>query len=199
LESKRKSLAEKIGSMERISDELKISRDKARMLRRRIKGANVARSLAEKFDQGVGARRQDFLKNVEYKALEYYKEMTDQHIYGAIRIDPEEYTVLVHPKGLTEPIPATRVGGGHQTIIALSIRLALLELLGFRSLLILDEPTYGVDSENLPQLASYIGDVSRRVSQMILVTHHNICEEEALNIIDVRVEEDGASKAEVKL
>lgn len=199
LEKKRNSLNEKVRSMEKTDDDLKASREKVSMLRRRFESANTARSIAEKFDQGVGARRQDFLKNVEYRALEYYKEMTDQRVYGAIRIDPEEYVVFVHPKGLTEPIPATRVGGGHQTIIALSVRLALLELLGFRSLLILDEPTYGVDSENLPQLASYIGEVSRKVSQMILVTHHNICEEEALNIVDVRIGEDGTSKAEVEL
>jgi chromosome segregation ATPase len=33
---------------------------------------------------------------------------------------------------------------------------------------------------------------------MILVTHYNICEEEALNIIGVTVQEDGSSKAEIK-
>jgi DNA repair exonuclease SbcCD ATPase subunit len=65
-------------------------------------------------------------------------------------------------------IPATRVGGGHQTLLALAIRLTLLDTLGFRSLLILDEPTYGVDSDNLPQPASYIGQASRQLSQMIL-------------------------------
>jgi DNA repair exonuclease SbcCD ATPase subunit len=103
----------------------------------------------------------------------------------------------VHPRGLTEQIPATRVGGGHQTILALAVRLALLEILGFRSLLIFDEPTYRVDSENLPQLASQLGEASRQLSQMILVTHHDICQEEASNIIEVNVREDGTSRAEV--
>ncbi|MBO3840723.1 MAG: AAA family ATPase [Candidatus Brockarchaeota archaeon] len=125
--------------------------------------------------------------------------MTDQHVYDAIRIDPEDYSVWVHPKGLTEPIPANRVGGGHQTIISLALRLALLDSLNLRSLLILDEPTYGVDSQNLPQVANYIGEVSKHLSQIILVTHHNICEEEASNIIEVSVQEDGSSKAEIKM
>ncbi|MBO3803440.1 MAG: AAA family ATPase [Candidatus Brockarchaeota archaeon] len=199
LSRKRGSLEEKVRIVEKVNAELVAARAKVEALRRRLVSANMARTIAEKFDQAVEARRRDFLKNVERKALEYYKEMTDQRVYAAIRIDPEEYAVLVHPKGLTEPIPAARVGGGHQTIIALSVRLALLESLGFRSLLILDEPTYGVDSENLPQLASYLGEVSRKVSQTILVTHHNICEEEALNIVDVRIGEGGASKAEVEL
>jgi ABC-type molybdenum transport system ATPase subunit/photorepair protein PhrA len=56
---------------------------------------------------------------------------------------------------------------------------ARVDALGFRSLLIVDEPTYGVDSENLPQLASHIGKASRQISQMILVNHYSICEEEA--------------------
>jgi hypothetical protein len=34
---------------------------------------------------------------------------------------------------------------------------------------------------------------------MILATHHDICQEEASNIIEVMVREDGISRAEVKL
>ncbi|MGC8961938.1 MAG: hypothetical protein ACP5K1_05810, partial [Candidatus Bathyarchaeia archaeon] len=162
----------------------------------RIECADLARKLAQGFDQAVETRRREILKRIELKALEYYKAMTDQHVYTAFTIDPENYTAWVHPRGLTDPIPATRVGGGHQTIIAASIRLALLDVLGFRHLLILDEPTYGVDSENLPQLAGYIGEASRQLSQMILVTHHDICVEEASNIINVSIREDGASNAE---
>ena len=75
----------------------------------------------------------------------------------------------------------------------------MLDALGFKSLLILDEPTYGVDSDNLPQLLSHIGEASKLVSQVILVTHHGLGEEEASNIIRVRIEEDGSSKAEVAL
>jgi DNA repair exonuclease SbcCD ATPase subunit len=102
--------------------------------------------------------------------LSYYEKMTDQRDYDSIKIDPETYTVLVHPRNLTEHIPATRDGGDHQTLLALALRLALLEELGFRNLLILDEPTYGVDSENLPQLAGCIEDISKNLAQTILVT-----------------------------
>jgi len=196
---KRNTLGEKVRSREELDERLKTSRDLLSKLKRRIDRANLAHNLSQGLDEGVESRRKEFLKRIEFKALEYYKAMTDQHIYSAITMDPDEYTVWVHPKGLTEAIPATRVGGGHQTLLAASVRLALLDALGFRSLLILDEPTYGVDTENLPQLASHIGEASRQLSQMILVTHHNICEEEASNIIDVTVQEDGVSRAEVKL
>ncbi|MEM2941945.1 MAG: hypothetical protein QXT81_00770, partial [Candidatus Bathyarchaeia archaeon] len=165
----------------------------------RIVKANLARRLSEAFDREVEARRMEFLKRIEFRALQYYRSMTDQDAYSEIRVDPADYTVSVRPRGLTEMIPATRVGGGHQTLLALAIRLTLLDALGFRSLLILDEPTYGVDSDNLPQLASYIGQASRQLSQMILVSHHSICEEEASNIIEVSVRGDGASRAEIKL
>ena len=199
LDSKLKTLEEKKHFVNKFKDELNTSQGLLVQLELRIDSANLARRLSEDFDRGVEARREEFLKRIEFKSLEYYRTMTDQHVYSAISIDPEGYTVWVQPKGLIEPVPATRVGGGHQTILSLAIRLALLDALGFRSLLILDEPTYGVDSENLPQLASEIGEASRQLPQTILVSHFNICEEEASNIIDVTMREDGVSKAEVKI
>ncbi|MEM4610928.1 MAG: AAA family ATPase [Thermoproteota archaeon] len=186
--SMRVDTSRKLEDYRRLLDELK----------RRIEKAGLAHRLSQLFDQAVETRRRELIKRIEFRALEYYRAMTDQHVYDAIIINPEDYSVSVHPKGLTDPIPATRVGGGHQTILALAIRLALLDVLSLNSLLILDEPTYGVDSENLPQVASYIGEASKQLSQMILVTHYNICEEEASNIIEVTVQEDGSSKAEIK-
>jgi len=75
------------------------------------------------------------------------------------------------------------------------VRVALLNVLNRRSLLILDEPTYGVDSENLPQLMSYISEAAKKIGQTILVTHYGLGVEEAANIIEVSVGEDGSSMA----
>ncbi|MEM3003767.1 MAG: AAA family ATPase [Candidatus Bathyarchaeia archaeon] len=199
LSTKLKALNERFEHLKRIELELRSCRELLSRLEERIVKANLARRLSEAFDREVEARRMEFLKRIEFRALQYYRSMTDQDAYSEIRVDPADYTVSVRPRGLTEMIPATRVGGGHQTLLALAIRLTLLDALGFRSLLILDEPTYGVDSDNLPQLASYIGQASRQLSQMILVSHHSICEEEASNIIEVSVRGDGASRAEIKL
>ncbi|MBO3833374.1 MAG: AAA family ATPase [Candidatus Brockarchaeota archaeon] len=198
LAEKKKVLERKKSMRADISRKLEDYSRLLNQLKRRMEKAGLAHRLSQLFDQAVETRRRELIKRIEFRALEYYEAMTDQHVYDAIIINPEDYSVSVHPKGLTDPIPATRVGGGHQTILALAIRLALLDALGLNSLLILDEPTYGVDSENLPQVASYIGEASKQLSQMILVTHYNICEEEASNIIEVSVQEDGSSKAEIK-
>jgi len=60
-------------------------------------------------------------------------------------------------------------------------------------LLILDEPTDAVDSENIPQLLEYIARSSREIGQVLLVTHHGHGEEEGVNLIRVR-KLDGESR-----
>ncbi|MDW8033412.1 MAG: AAA family ATPase [Nitrososphaerota archaeon] len=199
LEDKKKILEEKEHRRDRILEEVEKARKLKDKLEERFEKANLVKMLTQSLERAIEERRREILRRVELKALEYYKTMTDQHVYDAIRIDPEDYSVWVHPKGLIEPIPANRVGGGHQTVISLAIRLALLDSLNLQSLLILDEPTYGVDSQNLPQVANYICEISKYISQTILVTHHDICEEDASNIIEVSVQEDGSSKAEIRI
>ncbi len=168
-------------------------------LRKRLEKARLAAELAERFKAGIETRRRNMIREITHRAFAIYNSLTDQHVYRAFEVKPETYEVYVYPESLDAPIPVVRVGGGHQTLIALSFRLALLEVLGYRSLLILDEPTYGVDSENIPQLLSQIAEASRRVSQVILVTHYGIGEEEAANIIRVSISQDGSSKVETSI
>jgi len=199
LDEKKKALDEKTRRRNKIMEEIEKAKKLRDKLKERVEKANLARTLAQSAEKAIGERRRELLRRIEFKSLEYYRTMTDQHVYDAIIINPEDYSVWVYTKGLTEPIPANRIGGGHQTIISIAVRLALLDSLNLKSLLILDEPTYGVDSQNLPQVANYIGEISKYLSQIILVTHHNICEEEASNIIEVSVKEDGSSRVEVKI
>lgn len=180
----RKKISEKKAEDEKKLEKLKVQ----------IRKASLARKLSEGFEQAVEERRGNRLKRIELRALQNYKSMTDQHSYSAIYVNPENYRVQVSPKGLTDRIPATRTGGGHQTLISLALRLALLQELNFRSLLLLDEPTYGVDDQNLPQLASQLGETARQLSQTIIVTHHGICEEYATNTLKIIVGHDGASQ-----
>jgi len=194
----KKRLEEKIEQQKTKNEDLKSKEQRLSMLESRLASAELAGRLAERFEKAIETRRRDVLKEIEHRALYYYERMTDQHDYDSVRIDPESYVVQVHPKNLAEHIPAMRDGGGHQTILALAVRLALLETLRFRCLLILDEPTYGVDADNLPQMAEYLGETSRLLSQTILVTHHDICEEEAANIIMVSRGSDGASHVQAK-
>jgi DNA repair exonuclease SbcCD ATPase subunit len=65
--------------------------------------------------------------------------------------------------------------------------------MGFPHLLILDEPTDAVDSENIPQLLEYIARSGREIGQIVLVTHHGYGEEEGVNLIKVK-RVDGMSR-----
>jgi exonuclease SbcC len=129
--------------------------------------------------------RENTLRLLEYTTFEYFRRLTDQQLYSSCRIDRERYTLEVHPKGSPRPLPAWRAGGGHQSLFALAERLALLRVRNFPYLLILDEPTDAVDSENVPHLLEYIARGSREIGQVLLVTHHGQGEEEGVNLIKV--------------
>ena len=129
--------------------------------------------------------RERTLAQLEYQTYNYFKRLTDQQDYSSCQIDRERYTLEVVPLGSNRPLPAWRVGGGHESLFALAERLALLKVMGFPYLLILDEPTDAVDSENIPQLLEYIIRSGREINQVLLVTHHGYGEEEEVNLITV--------------
>lgn len=129
--------------------------------------------------------RENTLRLLEYTTFEYFRRLTDQQLYSACRIDRERYTLEVQPKGSPRSLPAWRAGGGHESLFALAERLALLRVRNFPYLLILDEPTDAVDSENVPHLLEYIARSSREIGQVLLVTHHGQGEEEGVNLIRV--------------
>jgi DNA repair exonuclease SbcCD ATPase subunit len=162
-------------------------------LEKRLGRVKVCEQLLDKLKGGIEGQRERRLKRIADEALRAYETLTDQRVYKAFRINKDDYTVEVFPTRLEGYIPAKRTGGGHQTLIALAVRIALLNVLNQRSLMILDEPTYGVDSENLPQLMSYFSEVAKKIDQTILVTHYGLGEEEAANIVKVSIAEDGSS------
>jgi len=126
------------------------------------------------------------LKLLEYQTYNYFRRLTDQQSYAGCHIDRERYTLEVQPLGGSRLMPAWLAGGGHESLFALAERLALLRVMGFPHLLILDEPTDAVDSENIPQLLEYVARSSREIGQVLLVTHHGHGEEEGVNLIRVR-------------
>ncbi len=142
--------------------------------------------------------RDNTLRLLEYTTFEYFRRLTDQQLYSSCKIDRERYTLEVQPKGSPRSLPAWRAGGGHQSLFALAERLALLRVRNFPYLLILDEPTDAVDSENVPHLLEYIARGSREIGQVLLVTHHGQGEEEGINLIKVQKVE-GESKVTQEL
>jgi len=196
LQEKREQLQKLKAELEALRKEEQDVKAKVAELQRRLGRAKVCEKLLEKIRGGVESVRERKLKRIADEALRVYEALTDQRVYKAFRVNPESYAVEVFPSRLEGYIPAKRTGGGHQTLIALAFRIALLNVLNQRSLLILDEPTYGVDSENLPQLMSFFSEAAKKFGQTILVTHYGLGEEEAANVIRVELAPDGSSTAQ---
>ncbi|MFH2110213.1 MAG: AAA family ATPase [Candidatus Bathyarchaeota archaeon] len=129
--------------------------------------------------------RENTVRLLEYRTYEYFQRLTDQQLYSGCHIDRDKYVLEVQPIGSPRLLPAWRAGGGHESLLALAERLALLKVMEFPHLLILDEPTDAVDSENIPQLLDYIARTSEQIEQVILVTHHGYGEEQGVNLITV--------------
>jgi DNA repair exonuclease SbcCD ATPase subunit len=195
LAAKQQQLASKNAYMDSVKQWIAQAENRYSLLKSRLAKASMAKSFSAQFGQAIESRRKDLLASIEFKAFEYYKKLTDQQVYSGFTIDPEDYTVCVNLKGLTQEILATRVGGGHQTLIALSIRLALMDVTKCKSLLLLDEPTDGIDNQNMPQLAGYLAELSKFIDQIIMVTHFNICEESADNLITIISDQAGSRVA----
>ncbi|MEM0078690.1 MAG: AAA family ATPase [Nitrososphaerota archaeon] len=189
-------LKEKMKLRYEIARKLEREKNRLREVEKRVKALSLSRKFLEKLTESIEEERKAMLESISYRSLQILDSLTDQKVYRAILIDPENYSVYVHPVGLIEPIPAVYVGGGHQTLISLALRLAILEYIGFRNLIILDEPTYGVDQENLEILLNYFSKLKKYMKQVILVTHHGYGVEEADNIIKVYKDSEGVSRVE---
>jgi len=191
-------LKQRLSELEKAKSELDRLRTRLRELERKSKVVSLASNLRERISNFIKKRRDDLLRSIALRAQTIFMSLTDQRIYTSFRIDPENYRVYVKPHGLSDYIPASRVGGGHQTLISLSLRLAILHHLGVRSLIILDEPTYGVDEENLQMLLNQLSKIARHVDQAFIITHHGRGVEEASNIIEVYRDRDGFSRVRMK-
>lgn len=184
------ALRNKMTQVDEVKRRITSNEDVVKVIQHRQLAIIDVEAAIKRLDEAVKKRREVTLKDIGRRAYQYYLTMTDQNIYNNITVDPETYEVYVNQKNLAAGrMPATRLGGGHQTLIALAIRVALMDIMspGQNHMLILDEPTYGVDEQNIPQLANYLSNLTKIVNQVILVTHYNICEENANSIIEVSV------------
>lgn len=103
-------------------------------------------------------------------ALHRRLSRTDE--FTALVIDPAQYSVQVVPRDLDEEVPASLYeGGGHRLLLGLAYRLAVARLAAECPLLMLDEPTYGLDADHRETLLHRLGD-AELARQVLLVTHH---------------------------
>ncbi len=178
------------GEVERRREEARRTLEEARSQLERVREYEAKISVLERIVERYGEYEKELrdrvLRRLEWLTYKYFERLTDQQVYSGCHIDRETYILEVRPIGAERMIPAWRAGGGHESLFALSERLALLRVMGFTHLLILDEPTDAVDSENIPQLLEYIARSGREIGQILLVTHHGYGEEEGVNIIRVK-------------
>lgn len=199
LEELNTRLSNRIKAREDLLKKLEMERSRLKELELRARASSLASSLREKIQEVLEKKREAILAVLESKALDILNTMTDQRTYHSIIIDPQTYSVSVHPWGLANPIPASRIGGGHQTLLSLALRLSMLHFINFKHLIILDEPTYGVDQENLQLLLNSLSSLRQYMKQAIIVTHHGYGIEEADNLITVYKDSNGVSRIKQEL
>lgn len=194
LEDLNARLSNKVKIRDDVIKKLEAEKSRLKELELRAKASSFANSFKEKIQEILEEKREAILTILASRALDILNTMTDQRIYHSIIIDPQTYSVGVHPRGLANPIPASRIGGGHQTLISLALRLSILHFINFRHLIILDEPTYGVDQENLQLLLNNLSSLRQYMKQAIIVTHHGYGIEDADNLITVYRDSNGVSR-----
>jgi len=127
------------------------------------------------------------------KTFEMYERLISRSFYKDMKISEGDYSLLVKSKNgiVDEFFPAkVRAGGGNETIMALSERIALVQLLGYNGVLMFDEPTDATDSDNLNTLVEGILSINDDFQQIFLITHHGIALEHARNTISLLYDEE---------
>lgn len=159
---------------------------------------NIQRFLKE---QVVIGKLSDEIRDLKLKELGkrtyyWYKKLISNVKYKNVVIDKENYELKVIPISDdkdNEYSSRTNVGGGNETILALAERIALVELFNYRGIIMLDEPTDAMDSENINTFIEGISRLTDEIPQLFLITHHNIGVPHANNVIKVKVDNEKRS------
>ena len=105
-------------------------------------------------------------------AIALHRRLSQTDAFTAFVIDPTQYSVQVVPKELDEEVPASLYeGGGHRLLLGLAYRLAVARLAAECPVLLLDEPTYGLDTIHRETLLERLAD-RELAKQVLLITHH---------------------------
>lgn len=146
-------------------DQLTRAAGQARRLRALSSGLkSLQEGLRERATTGLAAR-----------TLELHRHLTgsDQEL-DSVEVDPKRYVIHVTPRDLGQRVPASHAqGGGHRLLLGLAVRLALAEQVGPVPFVLLDEPTYGLDTAHRQALLTRIASL-RVADQLLLITHHDL-------------------------
>jgi len=157
-----------------------------RNIQRFLKGQNVLGALTEEV-------RDLKLRELAKRTYYWYSKLISNIRYKNVVIDKENYELKVIPiadEEDNEYSSRTNVGGGNETILALAERIALIELFNYRGIVLFDEPTDAMDTENINTFIEGINRLTNEIPQLILITHHNIGIPYANNVIRVKTDSE---------
>ena len=138
-----------------------------------VKAARAARfrRLSTGFKDLQVQIRSDAATKLAENTLSLHRRLSERDEFTALTIDPAHYAVQVVPRDLGEEVPAGLYeGGGQRLLLGMAFRLAVAQLVDHTPFLMLDEPTYGLDTAHREALLSRIGS-QELAKQVLLVTH----------------------------
>lgn len=138
-----------------------------------VKAAHAARfrGISAGFKEFQVQLRSDAATKLAADTIKLHRQLSETDQFESLSIDPVHYSLQVTPRDLAEEVPAGQYeGGGHRLLLGLAYRLAVARLVAHCPFLLLDEPTYGLDTAHRDTLLNRVGN-QEVAKQILLVTH----------------------------
>ncbi len=129
---------------------------------------SICQSLHNIVDEFIPTVRRIRLNKLNHRANELLTDLGKNFTLEDIFVD-ESYSITVNRSNKKRS--ANHLSGGESIIIALALRLAVVEVMSQIKILFLDEPTAHLDSKSIDVLISCLENVST-FTQMIIITHN---------------------------
>jgi len=180
--SNKSSLQTKLGVASETKNRLETKLNNIEIIRKNKEIYIYIKNVFNKIAQKLRNIRIDFLERQTYS---WYKQLVSDPQFKAIKIDPENYSILINPNDLPDNkfVNLTdNLSGGNETLLAIAERLALIHNID-NPIILLDETTDGTDSDNISSEIKGLASISNLFPQIILITHHKIGSQFANKII----------------
>jgi DNA repair exonuclease SbcCD ATPase subunit len=177
-------------------EDIKREFDRARKIEQHLK---LFKRIIEAYVDLQLRLRDEYVKYIASRTYLWYRKLVSYPQYVRVDFDPTDYMLLAQPVDSSKLRPVCMwSGGGHETIFALALRLALAEIFGHKDFLMLDEPTDATDPLNREAIIEALYEASQAFNQVLLVTHHEPVKELPVYAINVKYDEkERTSKIEV--
>jgi len=174
-ESERASLGGRVAEIDR---ELAGLRAKTAALSDKAQKAERLRRLSEGFKELQTELRQRASVTLAADTFALHAKLSvgddRPHEFARVIVDPAKYSVDVVPKHLEAEVPAALYeGGGHRLLLGLAFKLAIARIVGRVPFVLLDEPTYGLDTRHRATLLDRIADIGV-ADQILVITHETM-------------------------